>query len=204
MVNIKKYIFICLMSFSCAVYAREFDSEELILGEYKENDYFKNIYMISETVEKPTPSNLQGNRYKRIYSKKYKFKLIKKISESIGYFSIICDASIYNEEVIRNGGTPFAYAYESNEVIVIYYFLKYMKDGDTIELKDKHRLYSVGYMRGIGEHYFKVHSFNKKDVIVCKFCNGIGHVTHRKITCKYCNGTGGVGATIHFWNGKIY
>lgn len=161
MVNIKKYIFICLMLFSCAVYA--------------ENKYFENRHI--ERREKPTRYYPRGSYY--VDSITYKFKLIKKLNESSGYFSIIT-----NRYIAITNSSPRNNTHESNNFIVIYYDLKSMVDGDFIELKNKQRLYAIGSMTNNKGYSFRVYSFNKKDVV------RNNKSTNNKTPCKYCRGTG--------------
>jgi hypothetical protein len=174
MVNIKKYIFICLMLFSCVVYA--------------ENKYFENKH--TERREKPTRYYPKGQYY--IDSITYKFKLIKKINESSGYFRIITD-----RYMAITSSSPINNTYESEKLIVIYYNLKNMVDGDFIKLKNKQRLYAIGSMTNNKGFTFRVYSFNKKAVVDNnKLTNNKKAVadnnklTNNKTPCKYCNGTG--------------
>lgn len=160
MINIKKYIFICLMLFSCVVYA--------------ENKYFENNR--TERREKPRPYYPKGSYY--IESTTYKFKLIKKINESSGYFSVIT-----NRYIAMTNYSPVNNTHELDNFIVIYYDLKNMVDGDFINLKNKQRLYAIGSMTNNQGYTFRVYSFNKKDVVNNKS-------TNYKTPCKYCNGTG--------------
>ena len=161
MVNIKKYIFICLMLFSCVVYA--------------ENKYFENRNI--ERREKPSRYYPKGSYYAD--STTYKFKLIKKINQSSGYFSVIT-----NRYMAVTNSPPRSHTHESDNYIVIYYNLKNMVDGDFIELKNKQRLYAIGSMTNNKGYTFRVYSFNKKVVV------GNNKSTNNKTPCKYCNGKG--------------
>ena len=149
------------MLFSCVVYA--------------ENKYFENKHI--ERREKPRPYYPKGSYY--VDSITYTFKLIKKINESSGYFSVIT-----NRYMAVTNSSPRNNTHESDNFIVIYYDLKNMVDGDFIKLKNKQRLYAIGSMTNNKGYTFRVYSFNKKDVV------GNNKLTNSKTPCKYCNGTG--------------
>ena len=75
----------------------------------------------------------------------------------MGYFSVIADSHMYEKNSHSRNNTN-----ESDNIIVIYYDLKNMVDGDFITLKNKQRLYAIGTVTNNKGYTFRVYSFYKR------------------------------------------
>lgn len=145
------------------------------LAEETSRKIYKNYY--SKRVKKPTRYYPRGSVI--INSDSYSFKLVRKLSNTTGIFTPVC----FSYRAATYGGST-RHTSEEKTIIITGLDLTHKVDDDSIKLKDKECLWSIGTHRRPNGRTYRVFSFDKNAKLPPELQSG------RTVPCPHCNGTG--------------